>query len=76
MKMKLSLVQKNVFILLLLFLGIALSACKSTPKIDWNGRVGNYTYDQAVMELGPPDKTATLSDGKPWLTGSRVATAG
>jgi hypothetical protein len=25
--------------------------------------VGNYTYDQAVQELGPPDKLAPLSDG-------------
>ena len=34
-----------------------------TPKIDWAARVGNYTYDQAVIDLGPPDKHANLSDG-------------
>lgn len=39
------------------------SGCKSTPKVDWNSRVGSYTYDQAVAELGPPDKFARLSDG-------------
>jgi hypothetical protein len=42
-----------------------------TPRIDWAARVGNYTYDQAVMELGPPDKSAKLSDGTTvaeWLT--------
>lgn len=33
-----------------------------TP-IDWKTRVGSYTYDQAVIELGPPDKSAKLSDG-------------
>lgn len=38
--------------------------CKSTPKVDWESRIGHFTYDQAVTELGPPDKTATLSDGK------------
>jgi len=42
-----------------LFLG-----CQSTPKVDWSSRIGNYNYDQAVAELGPPDKTAKLSDGK------------
>ncbi len=45
--------------------------CKSTPKVDWNERIGNYTYDQAVAEMGPPDKTATLSDGSKvadWIT--------
>ena len=42
-----------------------------TQKIDWSARVGNYTYDQAVMELGPPDKSAKLTDGTvvaDWLT--------
>ena len=26
-------------------------------------RVGVYTFDQAVTELGPPEKAATLTDG-------------
>jgi hypothetical protein len=45
-----------------LFAALLLAGCV-TPKIDWAARVGNYTYDQAVMELGPPDKSAKLSDG-------------
>ena len=40
-----------------------LAGCASTPKVDWNARVGNFTYDQAVAELGPPDKSTKLSDG-------------
>ncbi|MEW6158303.1 MAG: hypothetical protein AB1813_12775 [Verrucomicrobiota bacterium] len=43
----------------------------ATNKIDWNSRVGTYTFDQAVLELGPPDKIATLTDGTKvaeWLT--------
>jgi hypothetical protein len=46
-------------------------ACATQPKVDWQGRVGNYTYDQAVLELGPPDKNAQLTDGArvaEWLT--------
>jgi hypothetical protein len=42
------------------------------PKVDWDARVGNYTYDQAVAELGPPDRQATLTDGKKvaeWIVG-------
>lgn len=42
--------------------------------MDWNARVGNYTYDQAVIELGPPDKTATLSNGQTvaeWILAQR-----
>ena len=46
------------------------SAC-ATAKVDWNSRVGVFTYDQAVLELGPPDKMAKLTDGTTvadWLT--------
>ena len=48
-----------------------LVGCATTPKIDWAGRVDHYTYDQAVTELGPPDKSAQLGDGTTvaeWLT--------
>lgn len=33
--------------------------------------MGSYTYDQAVLEFGPPDKYARLEDGTrvaEWLT--------
>jgi len=51
-------------------LGLLLAGC-ATKKTDWNSRVGSYTYDQAVIDLGPPDKKAKLSDGKTvaeWIT--------
>jgi len=44
------------------FLFILLCGC-ATTKIDWNSRVGNYTYDDAIAELGVPDRQATLTDG-------------
>jgi len=47
-----------------------LTGC-ATQKIDWAGRTGNYTLDQAVIEFGPPDKQARLQDGTvvaEWLT--------
>ena len=48
-----------------------LVGCTTTSKIDWAARVGNYTYDQAVIDFGPPDKSANLTDGTvvaEWLT--------
>ena len=48
-----------------------LAGCATTKPIDWNSRIGTYTFDQAVTELGPPDKQAKLSDGKTiaqWIT--------
>jgi hypothetical protein len=47
----------------LLLLAALLAGC-ATHRVDWNARVGSYTYDQAVVELGPPDKTAKLTDGQ------------
>lgn len=51
--------------LALLWIGCA------SNKIDWNSRLGTYTFDQAVVELGPPDKSANLTDGTvvaEWMT--------
>src|SRR5262245_31305974 len=50
---------------------IWLLGCATAPKIDWNSRIGNYNYDQAVLEMGPADRSAALTDGTKvveWLT--------
>ena len=69
MKMNLAVI---LFILTLLTLTtVLITGCKTTKPIDWNSRVGTYTFDQAVSEFGPPDKQTTLSDGKlvaQWIT--------
>jgi hypothetical protein len=49
--------------MLLMTLAILFAGCATQKKIDWAGRIGNYTFDQAVTELGPPDKQAKLQDG-------------
>ena len=54
------------YMLVLLLVG-----CATTPKIDWASRIGIYTHDQAVLDLGPPDRSATLTDGTvvaEWVT--------
>jgi hypothetical protein len=55
----------------LLLIALLVAGCATTSRIDWASRVGNYTYEQAVLEIGPPDKSAKLSDGTTvaeWLT--------
>ncbi len=50
---------------------LVFAGCATGPKIDWAARVGNFTYDQAVLELGPPDKSAKLTSGvivANWIT--------
>jgi hypothetical protein len=48
-----------------------LTGCETSKPIDWNSRVGTYTFNQAVTDFGPPDKQTTLSDGRlvaQWIT--------
>jgi len=55
----------NVSLPVILALAVAfLTGCVTAPPVDWNARIGNYTYYQAVAELGPPDRQSKLSDGK------------
>ena len=55
-------VQAAVRTLLIVLLATLFVGC-ATRKMDWAGRVGSYTFDQAVLEFGPPDKQARLTDG-------------
>jgi hypothetical protein len=52
----------------LLLCWILLAGCASHPKpnfsADWSSRVGSYTYDQAVGELGRPTVYGESSEGK------------
>jgi len=52
----------------LLLAGSFLVSCAHHPKVDpsinWNDRIGNYTYDQALAELGKPDVVAESSEGR------------
>jgi len=44
-------------------LALVLAGGCASSKALWNGRVGNYTFDQTVLQYGPPDKSAALTDG-------------
>ena len=63
---------------LALLFGLLATACTTTPKIDWDARVDSYTFDAAVKELGPPEKSAALTDGSrvaDWLVARGRSTA-
>ena len=53
---------KRICGVMALLLAGLLAGCV-TQKIDWAARVGHFTFDQAVLEFGPPDKHAKLDDG-------------
>ncbi|HYG36945.1 MAG TPA: hypothetical protein VEC99_19290 [Clostridia bacterium] len=42
---------------------IVSAGCASKPRADWNQRIGHYTYEQAVQELGPLFASTQLQDG-------------
>ena len=69
--------QRAVLVIVLLAVGGFLAGCATTPKVDWTARMGEYTYDQAVTELGPPTKQTKLADGKTvaeWVTRTPTST--
>ncbi len=41
---------------------ILFTSCTTPPKVDWDARVGKLNFDEAVRELGPPEKSAKLTD--------------
>lgn len=51
------------FAVLCLMMILLLGTGCATAKIDWSQRVGSYSMDQAILEFGPPDKEAKLTDG-------------
>jgi len=74
--MKATLAVKLPLLAVLSLAAALLAGCASTKPVDWNNRVGHYTYDQAVAELGQPDRQARLSDGKvvsKWFTQPQVS---
>ncbi len=57
--------------LLGLLAGCRSSAPPSSPLIDWDRRVGLYTYNLALVDLGTPEHSVGLSDGTvvaDWIT--------
>jgi hypothetical protein len=54
-----------------LYLAMAIFFTSCATSIDWDSRIGTYTFDQAVMEFGPPHRQTMLSDGRvvaEWIT--------
>ncbi len=68
--------------LLFIVLAVLAGSCASGPKanisnIDWGSRIGTYTYDQALAELGEPNVIGESSEGKTaeWVLGQSPSTA-
>ena len=65
-----------------MLVALFLAGCASAPEkpaVDWNSRVGNYTFDQAKAELGAPNQSKTLPEGGTqveWLTRRNVGGPG
>ena len=69
--MKANLAAKVLSLAILFFAIVFIAGCKTMPMVDWNSRVGSYTYNQALAELGSPGKQTKLNDGKTvdqWIT--------
>lgn len=56
-------VHKSRLVVCVLLAIVLWSAGCASSRVDWGSRIGSYSYDEAVLELGPPDKQARLTDG-------------
>ena len=60
--------SKSRLLALILAFTAFLFGCASRPKIDpninWSDRIGNYTYEQALAELGQPSVIAESAEGR------------
>ena len=69
-------------LLITMLVALFVAGCASAPEkpaVDWNSRVGNYTYDQAKAELGAPSQSRDLPGGGKvveWLTRRNAGTPG
>ena len=61
--MKVNLTVKFSLPVILALVVVLLAGCATTPPIDWNSRVGHYTYNQAVSDFGRPNRQVKLGDG-------------
>ncbi len=62
--MKMNPAAKFSLFVLLSLVAVFLAGCTTTAPVDWNSRVGHYTYAQAVTELGQPSRQSKLSTGE------------
>ena len=54
-------------------LGLIGAGCQALQQVDWDGRIGQFSYEQAVAELGRPDGETKLAGGLrrvEWITNS------
>ncbi len=73
--------MKPAWLLIILIMALG-AACASGPKInvseaEWKGRIGTYTYEQAVAELGPPNVVRESGEEKiaEWVIRQSSATS-
>ena len=62
--------RTNFAAAMLLVLAVCLAGC-ATSKTNWSTLVGKVTFDEVVVDMGPPDKQARLQDGTivaEWIT--------
>ena len=61
--MKMDSAAKGFWLAAVFFTFAFITGCATAPPVDWNSRIGHYTYAQAVSELGPPNRQSRLSNG-------------
>ncbi|MCU0786722.1 MAG: hypothetical protein MUC91_00790 [Verrucomicrobia bacterium] len=62
---------RSVWTLIGVVAALTLIGCTTTSSAKWDDRVGTYTWDEAVAELGEPTRVSNLAGGVKvgeWIT--------
>jgi hypothetical protein len=73
------LLMKTLAACFVVIIGILTGCGTTSPLVNWNERIGNYSYDLALVDLGTPVRSTTLSDGSvvaDWKTRSSTPGSG
>lgn len=60
---KKTLLMKTLTAGFVVIIGLLAGCGTTSPLVNWNQRVGHYSYDLALVDLGTPVRSTTLSDG-------------
>ncbi len=63
--------MKKLTACFVIIIGLLTGCSTTSPLVDWNRRIGHYSYNLALTDLGVPERSTTLSDGSivaDWMT--------
>lgn len=78
MKLQTLLTDRRLHWCLGVLTAMILTGCSTTSSVNWDARIGTYSWDDALAEFGDPDRVADLEGGvkaAEWITERNISRA-